>query len=125
MLMTKTPPAPVPDDALAILNRLGVPESALARHGLPARSPITGEVVAHLRETTPEEASAAIGRAHQAFLTWRQVPAPRRGELVRLAVNTSGRVEMVEGHEAFARLGGVGALLRYRLDWQPRTPQGE
>ena len=84
MPMTKTAPAPVRDDALAILNRLGVPESALAAHGLPARSPITGEVVAHLRETTPDEAKAAIARARKAFLAWRTVPAPRRGELVRL-----------------------------------------
>ena len=84
MLMTKTAPAPVSDDALAILNRLGVPERALAAHGLPARSPITGDIVAHLHETTPDEARAAILRAHQAFLTWRTVPAPRRGEFVRL-----------------------------------------
>ncbi len=84
MPMTKTAPAPVRDDALAILNRLGVPESALAAHGLPARSPITGEVVAHLRETTPDEAKAAIARARKAFLAWRTVPAPRRGEFVRL-----------------------------------------
>ena len=37
-----------------------------------------------MRETTPDEAKAAIGRAHAAFLAWRKVPAPRRGELVRL-----------------------------------------
>jgi aldehyde dehydrogenase (NAD+) len=72
------------DEALDICRRLGVPESAFAERGLPARSPITGEVVTHLRETTPEEAGAAIGRAHQAFLAWRKVPAPRRGQLVRL-----------------------------------------
>jgi aldehyde dehydrogenase (NAD+) len=72
------------DEALGILARLGVPESAFAPDGLTARSPITGEVVAHLSPTTPEEAQAAIGRAHEAFLAWRTVPAPRRGELVRL-----------------------------------------
>ena len=85
MPMTKTAPAPVRDDALAILNRLGVPESALAAHGLPARSPITGEVVAHAaRRRRPTRRSAAIGRARKAFLAWRTVPAPRRGEFVRL-----------------------------------------
>src|SRR5829696_1237730 len=71
-------------EALGILARSGVPESAFAPDGLTARSPITGEVVAHLSPTTPEEAQAAIGRAHEAFLAWRTVPAPRRGELVRL-----------------------------------------
>ena len=32
----------------------------------------------------PAEATAAIGQAHEAFKAWRSVPAPRRGELVRL-----------------------------------------
>ena len=27
---------------------------------------------------------AAVGAAHRAFAAWREVPAPRRGELVRL-----------------------------------------
>src|SRR3712207_1008564 len=77
-------PASVADEARAILARLGVPESAFASGGRPAVSPITGEVTAHLRETTPDEAKAAIGRAHEAFKAWRLVPGPRRGEFVRL-----------------------------------------
>ena len=76
--------AGVRDGALAILARLGVPERALARAGLAASSPITGEVVTHVAVTSPAEASAAIGRAAGAFNTWRTVPAPRRGEFVRL-----------------------------------------
>ena len=72
------------DEALAILRRLGVPESALSDRGIPARSPITGEVMTHVRPATPDEAKAAIGRAHKAFSIWRKVPAPRRGEFVRL-----------------------------------------
>src|SRR5688572_26214820 len=72
------------DEALAIVRRLGVPDSAFAERGLPARSPISGEVVACVRPTTPEDAKAAIGRAHKAFASWRTVPAPRRGEFVRL-----------------------------------------
>ena len=71
-------------EALAILARLGVPESAFAPGGLPARSPITGEIVAEIRAMSADEAGAAIGRAHDAFLAWRRVPAPRRGEFVRL-----------------------------------------
>jgi aldehyde dehydrogenase (NAD+) len=39
----------VSEEALALLARLGVPESAFATSGLPARSPITGEVIAHLK----------------------------------------------------------------------------
>jgi aldehyde dehydrogenase (NAD+) len=85
MTETATPQSTgVRDEALAILARLGVPERALARAGLAASSPITGEVVTHVVATSPAEASAAIGRAASAFNTWRSVPAPRRGEFVRL-----------------------------------------
>jgi aldehyde dehydrogenase (NAD+) len=75
---------PVRADALALLDRLGVPVSAIGQAGMPARSPVTGELVASLTEMTKDEAAAAIGRAHDAFLKWRLVPAPRRGEFVRL-----------------------------------------
>ncbi|HEX8168123.1 MAG TPA: aldehyde dehydrogenase family protein [Beijerinckiaceae bacterium] len=74
----------IADEILAVLRRLGVPGDAIGARGLPARSPVTGEVVTHVRETSAEEAREAIRRAHEAFLAWRLVPAPRRGELVRL-----------------------------------------
>jgi aldehyde dehydrogenase (NAD+) len=74
----------VRDESLAILSRLGTPESAFAASGLAVASPITGETVTHVRLTEPQEAGAAIGRAARAFATWRTVPAPRRGEFVRL-----------------------------------------
>jgi aldehyde dehydrogenase (NAD+) len=84
VLKPVAPVATVAEEARAILGRLGVPASALAGAGLAARSPITGEVIGHLAEATPDEARAAIGRAHAAYLAWRSVPAPRRGEFVRL-----------------------------------------
>jgi aldehyde dehydrogenase (NAD+) len=72
----------VAEEAAVLLEALGV---ALPSAGtLPCRSPITGEVVATLAETSAQDAAAAIDRAHAAFLAWRRVPAPRRGELVRL-----------------------------------------
>ena len=39
-----------------------------------------------------------------------------RADLVRLASLTSATVQVVEGHDGLQRLGGVGALLRYRHD---------
>src|SRR6266480_2248348 len=42
------------------------------------------EVAAHVKETGIGGASAAIEAAHTAFRAWRLVPAPKRGELVRL-----------------------------------------
>ncbi|MFI5013317.1 MAG: aldehyde dehydrogenase family protein [Hyphomicrobiales bacterium] len=72
------------EEARAILTRLGVPASAFAQHGLACRSPITGEVITHLLESTRADIEASVSRAAGAFLEWREVPAPRRGELVRL-----------------------------------------
>ena len=71
-------------EAQAILERLGVPQSAFAIGGLPARSPITGEIVAQVKTHSVADTTAAIGRADAAYKVWRQVPAPRRGEFVRL-----------------------------------------
>ncbi len=51
---------------------------------LIARSPIDGSVAARLASHDPASVTAAIARAHAAFATWRSVPAPRRGELIRL-----------------------------------------
>ena len=76
--------ASVRDKALAILTRLGVPQSTFAHRGLATMTPITGEVIAQVRITSCKEVRAVIDRAALAFRTWRTVPAPRRGELVRL-----------------------------------------
>jgi len=70
-------------EALEVLTRLGVDKGALAGGTLAARSPITGETLAELKEANADAAGAAVERAHAAFLEWRKVPAPRRGELVR------------------------------------------
>ncbi len=65
----------------ALLVRLGV---TLTKGTLPAHSPITGKVLASLAENTATDAARAIDAAHAAFREWRVVPAPQRGELVRL-----------------------------------------
>src|SRR5688572_20839255 len=75
----------VASETHAILTRLGVPETAFAGAGsLASRSPITGEIIVRVEETGDAAVEAAIAAAHAAFLRWRLVPAPRRGELVRL-----------------------------------------
>ena len=51
-------------------------------HGLQASTPITGDVLFTVAETTPGQADAAIAEAAQAFTTWRTTPAPVRGALV-------------------------------------------
>ena len=68
-------------EARALLTRLGV----TARCGaLESRSPIDGAGLGKVETHDRDAVGAAIGRAHEAFLAWRQVPPPRRGELVRL-----------------------------------------
>jgi aldehyde dehydrogenase (NAD+) len=68
----------------ALLARLGVDAAALDAGPLPVRSPIDGAVLGHLPEADAAEVTAAISRAEAAFQAWRLVPAPRRGELIRL-----------------------------------------
>jgi aldehyde dehydrogenase (NAD+) len=51
---------------------------------LVARTPIDGSITARLRTAAAAAVTAAVGRAHDAFVRWREVPAPRRGELIRL-----------------------------------------
>ncbi len=71
-------------EAADVLARLGVPAALTAGGNRPVRSPVTGETIAHVHDASAADVGAAIDAAHQAFLAWRNVPAPRRGELVRL-----------------------------------------
>jgi aldehyde dehydrogenase (NAD+) len=66
------------EDAAAILDRLGVDASA---GELVSLSPIDGQPIGRVRIGDPD---GACDQAENAFLQWRSVPAPRRGELVRL-----------------------------------------
>ena len=52
------------------------------QHGLPASTPVTGDVLFTVAETTPEQAEGCIANAAQAFSAWRATPAPVRGALV-------------------------------------------
>jgi aldehyde dehydrogenase (NAD+) len=67
-----------------LLAALGVPASAMSEGTLVARSPIDGATMGRVADAGPAAMQAAVERAQAAFLTWRNVPAPRRGELVRL-----------------------------------------
>jgi len=71
-------------DIVRELRAVDLDPKTLAEGDVIARSPIDGSVTARLRSHDAEAVSAAIGRAHDAHLRWRSVPAPRRGELVRL-----------------------------------------
>ena len=69
------------NEAKAILERLGV-DAAVWSGRLQTRSPIDGSTAGSVAETPDIDGVAA--RSVQAFHAWKRVPAPRRGELVRL-----------------------------------------
>jgi aldehyde dehydrogenase (NAD+) len=97
-----------------ILHRLGVAPSAWRDGDLAATSPLTGEEIGRVQTTSREEAQARIEAAHQAFLSWRTTPAPRRGELVRLL-----------GEELRAARADLGRLVTLEAGKSPSEGLGE
>jgi aldehyde dehydrogenase (NAD+) len=71
-------------DVGALLERLGVEPATVANGDVVVRTPISGEEIARIERTDEAATEAAIARAEAAFAAWRDVPGPRRGELVRL-----------------------------------------
>ena len=66
--------------AADLLSTLGV----AAKGEVVVRSPVDGATIGHVAYDTPASIEAKIAAAVDAFRAWREVPAPRRGELVRL-----------------------------------------
>ncbi len=84
----------MPDQLRNILGRLHVPSepgaiavggrwSTAAGPTLTVRSPIDGSEIASFPSALPEDVSAVVQAAGEAFASWRTVPAPLRGEFVR------------------------------------------
>ena len=71
-------------DIASLLSSLGVPPASVSDGDIVVRSPIDGEVIGRVKSDSAESIDAKIARATAAFHRWRLVPAPRRGELVRL-----------------------------------------
>ncbi|MDO9597192.1 MAG: aldehyde dehydrogenase family protein, partial [Azoarcus sp.] len=70
-------------DAKRVFGQLGMDASILNRGDRVVRSPIDGAQLARIAFDTPAQIDTKIELSSVAFLAWRQVPAPRRGELVR------------------------------------------
>ena len=83
-----------------ILAAAGLSKSDLTGGTLAVHSPIDGAEIARVHETAAAEMPAIIARSQAAFRAWREVPAPRRGELVRLL-----------GEELRAAKAELGALV--------------
>lgn len=50
---------------------------------LDSISPINGKVIAKVKQINSQEYESIIKQAQEAFLVWRMIPAPKRGEIVR------------------------------------------
>jgi aldehyde dehydrogenase (NAD+) len=77
---------------LDYLKTLGIEDQNLGGFGgewigsgpqLKVITPIDGSTIATVQQVTEGEYDQIVDRAHQAFLEWRRVPAPKRGEVVR------------------------------------------
>lgn len=80
---------------LSFLRELGIADENMGTYAgewfksdnaplLESVTPITGEVIGKVYQTTPEDYDRVVAKAQEAFKVWRNVPAPKRGELVRL-----------------------------------------
>ena len=67
-----------------ILTACALTAAETAGGSLRVTTPVDGSEIAMVPVHTVADAEAAIARANTAFAAWRKVPAPRRGELVRL-----------------------------------------
>lgn len=67
-----------------ILQSLGLETYLNSNGNLNVYSPIDGSQLASVTQTSTQEMDEIINNAQSAFNQWRTVPAPKRGELVRL-----------------------------------------
>lgn len=71
-------------DITDLLSRLGVDHNAYSSGDLIIETPIDGAEIGRVATDNAVTVKEAISKSQEAFLKWRAVPAPRRGELVRL-----------------------------------------
>lgn len=71
-------------ETASLMASFGVDTETLTGGTLSVRSPINGDTIAAVTEISADDTRKAIDAAHKAFLEWRLVPAPQRGELIRL-----------------------------------------
>jgi len=75
-------------DVSALLSQLGVDVTRLAgADGIAVHTPIDGSLLAHVPPSSDVEIRQALAEAQDAFRKLRVLPAPKRGELIRLFGN--------------------------------------
>ena len=74
----------VKKECATLLETLGVPIQSWQGGSMISYSPVTGQEIGQLKFVSKTDAHQHIDAAYDAFMAWRLIPAPRRGELVRL-----------------------------------------
>ncbi|RLA43565.1 MAG: aldehyde dehydrogenase family protein [Gammaproteobacteria bacterium] len=77
-------------------------------------SPVDGSIIGTLETASPNEVEQVINTASEAFISWRQVPAPQRGEVVRQI-----------GDELRKNKAALGALVSYEMGKSLQEGLGE
>jgi aldehyde dehydrogenase (NAD+) len=97
-----------------ILRTLGIQDMNLGGFGgdwigsgteLDVITPIDGSSIATVRQVTESEYDTVVARAHTAFLEWRKVPAPKRGEIVRQLGNRLREMKAELGYLVTLEMG--------------------
>jgi aldehyde dehydrogenase (NAD+) len=70
-------------------------------------SPIDGQRIATVKQVDADEYDGIVDRAHEAFVNWRSVPAPKRGELVRQLGNRLRELKAELGHLVTLEMGKI------------------
>ena len=109
-----TQPAALADEARSLLTGLGISDATFSGGELTVTSPVDGSVLARVPALSAAAAKDAIGRSEAAFRAWRKVPAPQRGELVRLL-----------GEELRAHKAALGRLVSLEVGKSPSEGLGE
>jgi len=94
---------------------LGLDKSLLQGGQLDVQSPIDGSTLAQVQTIDAEDVKDRVSRAVQCFRSWRTVPAPKRGELIRLFGGELRRIkeplgELVAVENGKIRSEGLGEV---------------
>ncbi len=68
-------------------------------------SPTDGKYIASVYQASKEDYDSVVKKAHEAFLDWRNVPAPKRGEIVRQIGNKLRKYKDPLGHLVSYEMG--------------------
>ncbi|MCB9293310.1 MAG: aldehyde dehydrogenase family protein [Lewinellaceae bacterium] len=89
-------------------------ESSDSGKYLQSFSPVDGKLIGNVSETTREEYDHVIAKAQEAFKVWREIPAPKRGEIVRQY-----------GNELRKHKDALGRLVSYEMGKSLQEGWGE